>query len=50
MLDAEKILMDDVGIAPLYQAGTAALQSPEISGIAHHLFGAPFSYHWIEKK
>ncbi|MBC2261636.1 peptide ABC transporter substrate-binding protein [Listeria sp. FSL L7-0091] len=50
MLDAEKILMDDVGIAPLYQAGTAALQSPDISGIAHHLFGAPFSYHWIEKK
>ncbi|MBC2268808.1 peptide ABC transporter substrate-binding protein [Listeria sp. FSL L7-0083] len=50
MLDAEKILMDDVGIAPLYQAGTAALQSPDISGVAHHLFGAPFSYHWIEKK
>lgn len=50
MLDAEKILMDDVGIAPLYQAGTAALQNPEITGIAHHLFGAPFSYHWIEKK
>ncbi|MBC2287737.1 peptide ABC transporter substrate-binding protein [Listeria farberi] len=50
MLDAEKILMDDVGIAPLYQAGTAVLQSPDISGIAHHLFGAPFSYHWIEKK
>ncbi|MBC1375697.1 peptide ABC transporter substrate-binding protein [Listeria sp. FSL L7-1699] len=50
MLDAEKILMDDVGIAPLYQAGTAALQSSDISGVAHHLFGAPFSYHWIEKK
>ncbi|WP_270893712.1 peptide ABC transporter substrate-binding protein [Listeria welshimeri] len=50
MLDAEKILMDDVGIAPLYQAGTAALQSPKVTGISHHLFGAPFSYHWIEKK
>ncbi|WP_239255671.1 peptide ABC transporter substrate-binding protein [Listeria ilorinensis] len=50
MVDAEKVLLDDAGIAPLYQSGLAVLQKPELTGVVHHLFGAPFSYKWIEKK
>ncbi|WP_099221526.1 peptide ABC transporter substrate-binding protein [Listeria costaricensis] len=50
MIDAEKVLLDDAGIAPLYQSGLAVLQKPELTGVVHHLFGAPFSYKWIEKK
>ncbi|MBC1420038.1 peptide ABC transporter substrate-binding protein [Listeria fleischmannii] len=50
MIQAEKVLLDDAGIAPLYQSGTAVLQKPNVTGVVHHLFGAPYSYKWIEKK
>lgn len=50
MINAEKILIDDAGIAPLYQNGTAALQKSNLTGMVHHLFGAPYSYKWIEWK
>ncbi|STY44610.1 Periplasmic murein peptide-binding protein precursor [Listeria grayi] len=48
MLKAEKVLLDDAGIAPIYQSGTAALQKPTLKGYTTHLFGPPTSYRSIE--
>ncbi|MBC1499299.1 peptide ABC transporter substrate-binding protein [Listeria weihenstephanensis] len=51
LLQAEKILIEqDTGVAPLYQNGVAALQNPKMTGFVSHLFGAPYSYQWIEIK
>ncbi len=46
MLDAEKLILDDVVIAPVYQVGSANLAKPYVKGIAAHPFGADFSYKW----
>jgi oligopeptide transport system substrate-binding protein len=49
--EAERILMEDAAIGPLYQRGVAALQKPYVKGLVVHPFGADFSYKWayIEK-
>ena len=46
MLDAEKILMDTAGIAPIYQRYNAVLEKPYVKDIAAHLVGAEYSYKW----
>lgn len=48
MIKAEKILLDDAGVAPIYQSGTAALQKSNLKGYTTHLFGAPTSYRSLE--
>ncbi|WP_026693351.1 peptide ABC transporter substrate-binding protein [Peribacillus kribbensis] len=46
MLDAEKILMDDAAISPMYQRGNAYLQREYVKGIVDHPFGGDFGYKW----
>lgn len=46
MLEAEQILMDTAGIAPIYQRSYAILEKPYVEGIAAHLTGADYSYKW----
>jgi oligopeptide transport system substrate-binding protein len=46
LLQAEKILMEDAGIAPLYQRSYAVLQKPYVTDLAEHLVGAEYSYKW----
>ncbi|PLT30380.1 peptide ABC transporter substrate-binding protein [Peribacillus deserti] len=46
LLDAEKILMDDAAISPMYQRGTAYLQRDYVKGIVEHPFGGDFGYKW----
>ncbi|WP_026693278.1 peptide ABC transporter substrate-binding protein [Peribacillus kribbensis] len=46
MLDAEKILMDDAAISPMYQRGTSYLQRDYVKGIVKHPFGGDFGYKW----
>lgn len=45
-LKAEKILIEDAAIAPVYQSATAQLVSPKIEGVVHNTFGALYEYKW----
>ncbi len=46
MLTAEKILMDQAPIAPLYQRGITYLEREYVHGIVNYQFGADYSYKW----
>ncbi|SDJ87125.1 peptide ABC transporter substrate-binding protein [Sediminibacillus albus] len=45
-LEAEKVLMDDAAIAPLYQRSRAYLWRPSVKGVLFQPMGADFSYKW----
>lgn len=46
LLKAEKMLLDDAVIAPLYQRGDAIVQRQKVKGIVHHPVGGDYSYKW----
>lgn len=46
MVKAEKILLDEAVIAPMYQRGSAYLEREYVKGIVDHPFGADNSYKW----
>lgn len=46
LLEAEQLLMETAGIAPIYQRSYAVLEKPYVEGIAAHLTGADYSYKW----
>lgn len=50
MRDAEKLLMDTAGIAPIYQRYLTVLQKPYVKDIGAHLVGADYSYKWADRK
>jgi len=45
-IDAEKILMDEVGIAPVYYRNTAYLMQPYVKGLVEKAFGSDFEFKW----
>ena len=44
LLDAEKILLDEAGVAPLFQRAAATLQKPYVKEIYNHQVGAKYTY------
>ncbi|HFK1763921.1 peptide ABC transporter substrate-binding protein [Bacillus wiedmannii] len=42
--EAERILLDDAAVAPLYQMGSAYLQKDYVKGIEKHQFGGVYTY------
>lgn len=46
LLKAEKILMDQVAVAPIYQSGISYAQKTDVKGIVEHSFGGDYSYKW----
>lgn len=44
MLQAEKILMDDAAIGPIYQRATLRLVKPYVKGIEYHTFGPDYTF------
>ncbi len=42
--DAEKTLLEDGVIIPLYQRGSSVLERPYVKGIMRHQFGADYTY------
>ncbi|WP_088005667.1 peptide ABC transporter substrate-binding protein [Indiicoccus explosivorum] len=46
MAEAERILLEDAGIAPIYQRGTMSLQKPYVHNLVSHPFGSDYSYQW----
>ncbi|WP_337873634.1 peptide ABC transporter substrate-binding protein [Exiguobacterium sp.] len=46
MQEAEKIVLEESAISPVYQRGSARLTKPYVKGIVEHAFGADYSYKW----
>ncbi|TWT04853.1 peptide ABC transporter substrate-binding protein [Planomicrobium sp. CPCC 101079] len=46
MAQAEKLLLEEAAIAPIYQRGLMSLQKPYVQGIVTHPFGGDYSYKW----
>jgi oligopeptide transport system substrate-binding protein len=46
MLKAEKIMLEEAPIAPMFQRGTSFLEREYVKGIVSYQFGADFSYKW----
>ncbi|WP_407372448.1 ABC transporter substrate-binding protein [Carnobacterium sp.] len=46
MLEAEKILMETGGIAPIYQRAYSVLEKDYLKDFSSHLTGAEYSYKW----
>lgn len=49
LLEAEKILLDDAAIAPIYQRSKAYLENPAAEGVVRHLVGAESSFKWATR-
>ncbi|WP_047983882.1 peptide ABC transporter substrate-binding protein [Ornithinibacillus californiensis] len=45
-LEAEKILMEDAAIAPIYQRAKAYLVSPKVEGVYYNAFGFDWEFKW----
>ncbi|MCC5892413.1 peptide ABC transporter substrate-binding protein [Exiguobacterium sp.] len=43
---AEKIVLEESAISPVYQRGSARLTKPYVKDIVEHAFGADYSYKW----
>lgn len=50
MLDAEKILMDDMGVVPVYQRASGHLRAEKIQDVVVHGAGASYDYKWASVK
>ncbi|KEK24819.1 peptide ABC transporter substrate-binding protein [Bacillus gaemokensis] len=52
LLEAEKILLDEAAIAPVYQRSTAYLERGTVKDIYKHNYGGDLSFKWasVEKK
>lgn len=46
LLTAEKTIMDDQGVVPLYQTTEAHMRSENVKGVVAHTAGAQFDYKW----
>lgn len=46
MVDAEKIIMGEMGVIPLYQVAEAHLRSDKVKDVAFHPAGAKYDYKW----
>lgn len=46
MVEAEKILMEDMGIAPVYQKAEAHMRNEKVKGVVTHGAGARYDYKW----
>lgn len=46
LLDAEKLIMDDMGIVPIYQKAEAHLRTPKAKDIFYHSTGAKYDFKW----
>ncbi|GEQ61155.1 peptide ABC transporter substrate-binding protein [Vagococcus lutrae] len=49
LLDAEKILMDEMGLIPLYQKAEAHLRTAKVKDVVVNPAGAPYDYKWAYK-
>ena len=50
LLEAEKVMMDDMPNIPVVQTGTAALQSKNVKGLVHNTVSTPYVFKYVTLK
>ena len=48
LVEAEKIIMDEQGVVPLYQKATGHMRSDKVKGLVAHQAGAQYDFKWIK--
>ncbi len=46
MVQAEKLILDEMGVAPVYQKAEAHLRNSKVKGVVAHGAGATYDYKW----
>ena len=49
MIDAEKIMMDDLCYIPVFEKGTATLQNKDVKGLVIRPVGVPYTFQYVSK-
>lgn len=49
LVAAESLILEEAGIAPLYQRYGTYLEQPTVEGVVHHQVGAATSFKWASK-
>ena len=49
MIDAEKILLEDLGYIPVFEKGTATLQNKAVKGLGIKPVGVPYTFEYVTK-
>ncbi len=49
MIDAEKIMMDDLCYIPVFEKGTATLQNKDVKGLVIRPVGVPYTFEYVSK-
>ena len=49
MIDAEKIMMDDLCYIPVFEKGTATLQNKDVKGLVIRPVGVPYTFQYVTK-
>lgn len=49
MIEAEKIIMEDLPNIPVFEKGTSALENKKVSGLVHRPVGVPYTFSYVEK-
>ena len=50
LLEAEKVMMDDMPNIPVIQTGTAALQAKNVKGLVHNTVSTPYVFKYVTLK
>ncbi|MEI2354862.1 peptide ABC transporter substrate-binding protein [Mesobacillus zeae] len=48
--EAEKIMLEDAGVAPVYQRAANILLNPNVKGLAIYNYGPDYGFKWVEVK
>ena len=48
MIDAEKVLMDDLGVIPVFEKGSSVLCNQDVTGLVHRPVGVPYTFNYVE--
>ena len=47
-LDAEKIIMEDYAYIPVFEKGSATLQSSKVTGLVNAAVGVPWTFTYVD--
>lgn len=50
MIDAEKVLMDDLGVIPVFEKGSSVLCNQDVTGLVHRPVGVPYTFNYVDVK
>lgn len=48
MIDAEKVMMDELCFIPVFEKGSSTLQDPKVSGLVQRPVGVPYTFNYVD--